>query len=117
MERLISYNQAVKEATEQEMDRDDSVIVLQRHVHVNCHMLCSRQIFLLDSLLVAAMLPKITATHKIASSGRQYCRNLGAKMASNSTNTIPVTPTIFAALGAPQKPAIAPEDMLPRAKA
>ena len=28
MERLISYNQAVKEATQQEMDRDDSVIIM-----------------------------------------------------------------------------------------
>jgi len=47
----------------------------------------------------------------------QYRRSLGAKTANKSTSTIPATPTIFAARGAPQRLAIAPEDMLPRAKA
>ena len=44
-------------------------------------------------------------------------RSLGARTANRSTKTIPIIPTTAAAWGALQTSAIAPEDMLPKAKA
>ena len=54
---------------------------------------------------------------KVPPANPHACRSLGVKNARRATRDIPTTPTMAAAHGAPQSPAMAPAAMLPRLKA